>query len=303
MHDPYDRSGKWLIGHRGASVLRLAGLERMRSCRPALAEVTHPRQLPDGLLEVVFEDHVDLDLFLVEVATYPDQRVRGQLVRDVCIVYLDKRVLPEVLTLVLHPRGNVEVGNTEELNSRLGWTGLEVKWRVVEMWKLSAEQLLAANDVGLIPWVPLAHYDGPADVVLQECRARIDAQAPPEEHANLLAVTQVMTRLRYNDPTYLAFFGGKQAMIDSPLIQEYFGEEIAAAAAAAAAKARAEERATATADTKRKVLQRFLKSRFGEIEPEMASTIQAIQDENKLDDLIDWAGCCLNLEEFRSRLA
>jgi lipid A disaccharide synthetase len=109
--------------------------------------------------------------------------------------------------------------------------------------------------------------------------------------------------LRYNDPTYLAFFGGKQAMIDSPLIQEYFGEEIAAAAAAAAAKARAEERATATADTKRKVLQRFLKSRFGEIEPEMASTIQAIQDENKLDDLIDWAGCCLNLEEFRSRLA
>ena len=151
----------------------LLGWVAPRSCRAAQAEVTHPRQLPDGLLEVTFEDQVDLDLFLVEVATYPDQRVRGQLVRDVCIVYLDKRVLPEVLTLVLCQRGNVEVGNTEELNSRLGWTGLGVKWRVVEMWKLSAEQLLAANDIGLVPWVPLAHYDGPPEVVLQECRCAL----------------------------------------------------------------------------------------------------------------------------------
>ena len=192
MRDPYDRSSKWLIGHRGSSVLRLAGLERMRSCRAAQAEVTYPRQLPDGLLEVVFEDKVDLDLFLVEVATYPDQRVRGQLVRDDCIVYLDK---------------------------------------------------------------------------------------------------QVMTRLRYNDPAYLAFFGGKKTMIESPLMQEYFGEELAAAAAKAKAEA------------KHFALSRFLKSRFGAIPAEMASAIQAIQDEKKLDELIDWAGSCLNLEEFRSRLA
>ena len=133
MHDPYDRSGKWLIGHHGSSILRLGGVEHIRSCVAVQPEVVQPRQLPDGLLEVLFEDRVDSDLFLVEVATYPDQRVRKQMARDACMVFLDRRVLPEVMTLVLHQRGNVDVGNAEQLRSRLGWTGLEVKWRLVEM--------------------------------------------------------------------------------------------------------------------------------------------------------------------------
>ena len=38
--------------------------------------------------------------------------------------------------------------------------------------------------------------------------------------ANLLAVTQVMTRLRYNDPSYWAILGGKKTMMESPLIKE-----------------------------------------------------------------------------------
>ncbi len=202
------------------------------------------------------------------------------------------------MVLVLHARGNVQVGGAEEVQSGLAWTALGVKWREVEIWKLSAEELLAANDIGLLPWVPLARFDGPPEVVLKECRARIDALAPEEEHANLLAVTQVMTRLRYNDPQYLAFFGGRQAMINSPLMQEYFGEEIAAAAAVAAAKATAD----ATARTQQRDVLRFLASRFGAVPPEIPSAIQAIKDAAKLDDLIDWAGRCANLEEFRGRL-
>jgi hypothetical protein len=112
------------------------------------------------------------------------------------MMLLDRRVLPEVLTVVLRPRGDVEVGSEEELHSRLGWTGLRINWRVVKLWTLPAEQLLAANDVGLVPWVPLTRFTGPPEVLLQECRQRIDAQAPAEERDNLLAVTQVMTRLR-----------------------------------------------------------------------------------------------------------
>ena len=33
-----------------------------------------------------------------------------------------------------------------------------------------------------------------------ECRARIDRDAPPGEHENLLAVLQVLAGLRYNEP-------------------------------------------------------------------------------------------------------
>ncbi len=74
MRDPYDRGGKWMIGHPGSSALWMGGVRRIRSCRAVLAEVVHPRQIPDGLLEVYCDDLVDPDLFLVEVATYPDQR-------------------------------------------------------------------------------------------------------------------------------------------------------------------------------------------------------------------------------------
>ena len=33
-------------------------------------------------------------------------------------------------------------------------------WKVAELWRLVAEELLAAGDVGLVPWVPLTHFQG-----------------------------------------------------------------------------------------------------------------------------------------------
>ena len=38
-HQPYDKSSKWLIQHHGDSMLRLAKIENIQSCRPAQAEV------------------------------------------------------------------------------------------------------------------------------------------------------------------------------------------------------------------------------------------------------------------------
>src|SRR5919198_6056424 len=80
------------------------------------------------------------------------------------------------------------------------------------------------GDVGVLPWVPLAQSDQPPEVLLRACRERIDRLAAAAEHANLLAVAQVLARLRYNDPGILSIFGGRQAMIESPLIQELMAE-------------------------------------------------------------------------------
>jgi len=283
MRDPFDRGSKWMIGHHGDSLLHLAGAPRVRSWQALQAEVVHPRQLPDGLLEVFFEDRTDPDLVLVEVITYADQRVREQLVRDIGLVLIDRRTLPEVLTLVLHPRGHVQVGSQEELRSRLAWTHLQVNWRLVELWTVPAEQLLAANDIGLIPWIPLTRFADPPENVLRQCRARIDEQAPPEERANLLAIAQVMTRLRYNDPRLLALFGGRQAMIESPLIQELLAETLT--------------------DTKRKDILLLLADRFGSVPPELIAGLQAIQDEVRLSALLVWASRCPDLDAFRARLS
>lgn len=92
------------------------------------------------------------------------------------------------------------------------------------MWTVPAADLLALDEVGVIPWVPLARYAEPAEVILRKCRQAIDRLAPEGHHGNLLAVSQVLTRLRYDDRKLLQIIGGRQAMIEAPLIQELLQE-------------------------------------------------------------------------------
>src|SRR5262249_7726323 len=144
-----------------------------------------------------------------------------QLLRDALLVFLDRRALPEVLAVVLHPKGAMRASDQLALESPLGWTGFQARWRAVELWTLPAEELLATNDPGVMPWVPLSHSTEPAPVLLRRCRDVIDSVPLEEERWNLLAVTQVLARLRYNDPKLLDILGGKRAMIESPLIDEW----------------------------------------------------------------------------------
>jgi hypothetical protein len=75
MHDDYDRSGKWMIEHHGNVLLWVANIRRpIKSWRAVPTELVQPKQLPDGLLEVVFEGSDDVFLFLIEIATYPERR-------------------------------------------------------------------------------------------------------------------------------------------------------------------------------------------------------------------------------------
>ncbi len=219
MREDKDNSAKWMIDHHGDALLRLGGITGFSSWRAAQTTLAHPKQLPDGLLEVTFPGQATPHLCVIEMATYPERRAEEQAVRDAALVWLDRGVLPEVLTLVLHPKGNLRVGGDWQLTSRLGGTRLAGRWTVIEVWTLSAADLLAMNDVGAIPFVPLAQTTETPEVLVRQCRERIDQQAGPQERDNLLAVTQVMTRLRYNDLSLLTILGGRQAMIESPLLQ------------------------------------------------------------------------------------
>ena len=152
----------------------------------------------------------------------------------------------------------------------------------------------AANDVGLIPWVPLTLFDGPPEAILQQCRERIDQQAPPNEHENLLAVTQVLTMLRYNDPQLLAIIGGRKGMIESPYLQSLLEEVVAERLAKEVAKEVAKEH-------QRNILQ-VLTKRFGSVPLEIRTLVEAVSEESRLDDLLDWAIACPDLDAFRARL-
>lgn len=279
MRETKDRSSKWLIEHHGDSILFLAGVAGFSSWRAVQAEVVLPKQLPDGFLEVSFPGEAVSTPFLVEIAAYPDRRIEEQMLLDAVLVLADRRVLPEVLTLILHPLGTYRLSGTHQRTSAHGLSRMTFSWRVVELWTLSAADLLAANDVGLIPWVPLTQYDGLPEVLIQQCRDRIDQQAPPENHANLLAVTQVMTRFRYNDPQVLSLLGGSRAMIESPLIQELLAQK-----------------------THQDIVD-VLESRFGAVPPELTLALRTTMDETRLRELNRFAAVCPDLVAFQAQLA
>ena len=206
------------------------------------------------------------------------------------LVYLDRRTLPEVLVLVLHPRGQLRTAESTTVDSPMGWSSWDMRWRVVELWDDPAEDLLALGDVGVVPWVPLGRIDGPPGPVLRRCRERIDREAPADERENLLAVAQVFAGLRYNDPALIGILGGREAMIESPILQESKAEWSREAARAAAR----ESRPAGPAGLPGRPLR--LRGRGpGRRRPGAVRRAQ-------LADLVRFAAVCPDLDAFRARL-
>jgi hypothetical protein len=278
----YDKSSKWLIEHHGDSILRLGGVRDIRWWRAVQAELIQSRRLPDGLIEARLRGRARPTRFLVEISTYPYRRLSKQTIDGTLLAHLDRGELPEVLTVVLHPGGRRRVVGTADLASPLGWTQLRLGWKVVEMWTIPAAELLAADDVGLIPWVMLAKIDGPPEPVFRECRARIDRDASGVDHENLLAVTQFLARLNYNDPRLFQVPGGRKAMIESPVLKELMAEN--------------------TLKTRRADILKFLRARFGPEARRLRRALNAIEDDKQLEQLIDQAGRCPDLESFKKLL-
>ena len=183
----YDKSSKWLIEHHGDSILRLGGVRGIEWWRPLQAELVQSRRLPDGLIEAKLRQKAEPARFLGGDLHLPYRRLSKQVIDGTLLTHLNRGELPEVLTLVLHPGGRKRVAGAADLVSPQGWTRLHLEWKVVELWTIPAADLLAADDVGLIPWVPLAKIDGPPEPIFRECPARIDREAPRGDRQNLLA--------------------------------------------------------------------------------------------------------------------
>jgi hypothetical protein len=279
MREQKDRSGKWMIEHHGNGLLRLGGVSGFTAWRAAANEVVLPKRAPDGLLEVFFPDQPQADLFLVEIETYPDREHERQVLDDLTLVLAARGVLPDVISLILRPRGQFRLTGRQEVASRHGCSRMQFQWKVVELWTLAATDLLAANDVGLIPLVPLTCWEGEPAALIEECRQRIEQQAAPQEHENLLVLTQVMTRLAYNDSSLLSLLMRNRTMIDSPIFAEWWAQ--------------------ATQQT----IQDVLEARFGQLPPQITVQLQAILDKGRLKELSRAAALCPNLEVFRAQLA
>ena len=272
---PYDKSSKWLLKHHGKSLLQLAGCTDVQSCELVLSEVVQPRKLPDGLLKVRFRNRKELEYVLVEIATYPEERAHKQAFDDVVLTYLALDVVPEMLTVVLCPKGNAKVRGELRLKSRQGWTSLDFQWNVVRLWTLSAKKLFDTNDPGLIPWIPLTKSKRKPESILRECKEHIESRGTIEQQSTLLAVTQVLAGLKYTDPALMDLLGGKKAMLDSPVLRNLIAEQM------------------------HKMIEQALLARFSEVPLEITNPLHRIDSQEKLISLSGLAATCSSLEEFR----
>jgi hypothetical protein len=90
------------------------------------------------------------------------------------------------VALVLHPRGKRPIPSELVIQSDEGSTRIHVQWKLVELWKIPAANLLAAGDIGLIPWVPLAQFNGPPEPIFRACRDRIEQDPDPKERESIM---------------------------------------------------------------------------------------------------------------------
>jgi hypothetical protein len=274
----YDISSKWLLHNQAKGVLLLGGLKRVRRVEPGPGEIAPSRKYPDALLRVCFTGQRKPEHILVEVATWSEERALKQALDDLTLAYSALGHLPELLMLVLRPKGSFRIGGKHEVGSKRGLSRLGTEWKAVELWTLPAEPFLAEGDVGVVPWVPLMQFDGPPEGLLERCAEKIEREAHPDERANLLAVSQVLTELRFPNPELSRLFGGQQAMIESPLLLKM------------------------RAGVLHKGILAVLKARFGTIPGSITKQLQGILDEEKLTNLNVVAAQCPDLEAFRDAL-
>jgi len=148
--------------------------------------------------------------------------------------------------------------------------------------------LLDLNELGVIPYIPMSQFDEPPDVMLEWCRQRIEEGAPPEQKNNLLAITWIMASAVYKDEAVLAHLLRRDAVIDSPVLQELFAEM----------SVKVEQKAIKKAN--KKVIVEVLEARFGSVPSELRSRIDAVEEEPALHGLLRQAALCLDLPAFQA---
>ena len=184
-------------------------------------ELVQNRRFPDGLLRAFLGDDPKPHSLLIEIATFPERRALKQALDDLTLAYSALGHLPELLMLVLRPKGKFRVEGIHAIQSELGLSRLEVRWRVVELWTLPAEQFLAEAEVGVVPWVPLMRFDGQPESLLERCASKIERMAAPAQRMDMQVISQVMAGLRYPNLDLLSIFGGHKAMIESPVVRKW----------------------------------------------------------------------------------
>ena len=199
--------------------------------------------------------------------------------------------LPALSLVVLLRREADAPGLTGLLQQRLpdGWLYHEFRYRVVRVWELPVEEVLAAG-IGTLPLAPLAAV-APEAVpdVLRRVQDRLVREAAPDARPSLWTATYLLMGLRYPDGFTEAVFGGISAMNmeDSTTYMAILRKGEAKGRAEGRAEGEAEGEAKGRVEEARRILLRQGRRRFGPPAPHVVAAIEATTDLGQIEQWID----------------
>ena len=337
MTQDKDRSAKWLLTHYGDALLRLAGITGFSSWKHRPAEVVAPRRILDGLFELRYPGEDEPTYVLVEIEAYPNRDADRQILDDIAVVLLEYRQVPEVVCLILKPRGQMAQAGRLQRESRSGQVQLAARWPVVQLWQIDAEEIFASGELGLVPLVPLTRMTRDPNEVYADCLMRLQAVPDDPLRSALLAVTKILadfaavqnanwTRteelqggfgMRFMEVVLAEIEQRKenerlQRIAELEKVREEVREEVQQQAIAIGLKmGKAEGKAegailgevVGTTLGKQETVRRIVRARFPEVDPASLELIAAVSEPDALDELAIAAAMCNALEQFLTALA
>jgi len=201
---------------------------------------------------------------------------------------LQEGLLPACVVLYLDRETYREDPGWFDLVGALGFR-LSASYRVVKLWELPPEPILAMESPGLCPFLPL--MDGKPEALLvrsiEKIRAASEELASAEEKRDLLLALRAMAKRVIKDMSLIeAMLSDPELLEGDPFYQK--GQKVG--------RREGEER------TLREGVLDVLAARFGEVPDDIGSRLAAIHAREDLKLLLVAAARAADLEAFRGSL-
>jgi len=283
MSKPFDATLKGMLEWSPADWPALAGYPAetveaidadVSTFSGASDKVLRVRGTPDWLLDVNFQSG-------------PDASIPGRAHLYNALLESRHQLLVRSLVVLLTPRANL--AGIDGLYRRR-FPGEEphllFRYQVIRVWELPVERLLEGG-WGTLPLAPLSavsKHDLPE--VLGRMKERLNAPSAPPQAKDLWTATFVLMGLRYDQELIGRLLEGVIAMEESVTYQAIIRKGWETGRAEGKAEGKAEGEKMGRLDEARKTLLLVGRSRLGEPEADVTAALQAIDDLEKLEQLI-----------------
>ncbi|WP_017324809.1 hypothetical protein [Synechococcus sp. PCC 7336] len=184
--------------------------------------------------------------------------------------------------------------------------GIRVQFRILRLWEQDPATILASDRPGLLPLIPLMGPPNNLKQRLEACEAAISERVElKSRQQDLLAVAVLLSSLQPTGRDVIEEFLRSRKMLDlmeSPLLKDWLSEAEARGEAKGEAKGEARGEARGKAEEGKRMLVRLLSHQFGPLPQAVSTSLQAIANPERLEELLDIALEAESLEDFQKNL-